>query len=51
MKENELERWKQLSYLYMTEESDDPDDSNIIVYHKLTWRSESKLINFTYKKM
>lgn len=34
--------WKYLSQAYMTEESDDPDDQEIIVVHKLPWRSESK---------
>jgi len=34
--------WKYLSYMYMTEESDDPDDCNIIVEHKLPWRSDSE---------
>ena len=35
-------RWKSLSHSYMTEESDDPFDPNIIITHKLQWRSESK---------
>ncbi len=43
VEEGEMERWKCLSYLYMTEESDDPSDPNAIVLHKLQWRSESKL--------
>ena len=47
VKDNEKKRWKQLSYLYMTEESDDPDDSSVIVHHKLPWRSESKLILYS----
>ena len=42
MKEAELERWGKLSYHYMTEESDDPEEPNHIVMHKLEWRSESK---------
>ena len=43
----ELEKyWKQLSPQYMTEESDDPDDSNTIVEHKLSWRSKSELSLF-----
>ena len=40
----EADGMQQLSYLYMTEESDDPDDVNVIVYHKLPWRSESEFI-------
>ena len=39
----EYERyWKFLSVEYMTEESDDPDDDNVIIERKLTWRSESE---------
>lgn len=38
----EMERWKYLSLAYMTEESDDPDNPNGIVEHKLQWRSKSK---------
>ena len=34
--------WKFLSLVYMTEESDDPDNPNGIVEHKLEWRSDSK---------
>lgn len=34
--------WRELSFSYMTEESDDPDDQNLIVQHKLPWRSESE---------
>ena len=28
--------------LYMTEESDDDEETNVIVLHKLEWRSDSK---------
>ena len=45
VKDGELERWNKLSYHYMTEESDDPDEPNNIVFHKLEWRSESKFLN------
>ena len=31
-----------MSYLYMTEESDDPKGPNNLVLHKLPWRSDSK---------
>ncbi len=34
--------WGHLSYMYMTEESDDADDCNAIVEHKLPWRSNSE---------
>ena len=43
MKEAELDRWKHLSYNYMTEESD-AEDPNQIALHKLDWRSESKIV-------
>ena len=42
MKESELERWNKLSFQYMTEESDDDNDTNVIISHKLEWRSESE---------
>lgn len=35
--------WKNLSFKYMTEESDDAEDENAVIEHKLTWRSQSKL--------
>ena len=38
--------WCKLSQAYMTEESDDPDNPESIIQHKLPWRSESKLIQF-----
>ena len=40
--EGELKHWKQLNVNYMTEESDDPEDSNCIIIHPLPWRSESQ---------
>ena len=42
----ELEKyWLKLSLLYITEESDDPDNPNGIIEHKLHWCSQSKFIN------
>ena len=42
----EMEKyWQKLSLLYVTEESDDPDNPNGIIEHKLHWRSQSKFIN------
>lgn len=39
----EMEKyWKHLSIAYVTEESDDPDNPNGLIEHKLQWRSESK---------
>lgn len=34
--------WKLLSLGYVTEESDDDDNPNGIIEHKLPWRSDSK---------
>ena len=42
MKENEKERWLKLTYRYMTEESDDEEDSNSIILHKIEWRSDGE---------
>ena len=39
VKPSEMVHWKQLTLEFMTEESDNPDDS-LIVEHKLQWRSE-----------
>ena len=30
--------WKHLSLMYVTEESDDPDNPNGLLEHKLPWR-------------
>ena len=41
---NEMDKyWKHLSIMYMTKESDNSDNPNGIVEHKLLWRSKSKL--------
>ena len=50
MKESEMERWMLLTYKYMTEESDDDDNPNSIILHKIEWRSNSKckLTHFLY---
>ena len=34
--------WQYLSLAYVTEESDDPDNPNGIIEHKLLWHSDSK---------
>ena len=39
---NEMNHWKHISVDFMTEESDDSDDPNVLVIHELTWRSRSK---------
>ena len=42
----EMEKyWQKLSLLYITEESDDPDNPNGIIEHKFHWCSQSKFIN------
>ena len=42
VKPSEMVHWKQLTLEFMTEESDDPDDSSLIIEDKLQWRSQSK---------
>ena len=44
VKPSEMIHWKLLTLEYMTEESDDPDDDNVIIEHKLQWRSDSKCL-------
>ncbi len=34
--------WKYLSLAYVTEESDDLDNPNGLIEHKIEWRSESE---------
>ena len=41
-KDKELQRWNEIDYHYMTEESD--NDEGGILQHKLTWRSEGTFI-------
>ena len=38
----EAKKWQSITHAYMTEESDDSSDPNVIVTHRLPWRSESK---------
>ena len=45
VKQDEMEKfWHKLSLAYVTEASDDPDNPNGIVEHKLQWRSQSRFI-------
>ena len=37
----ERSRWNTLSYIYMTELSDDPEDQSSFIAHPLPWRSQS----------
>ena len=39
VRESEKQYWKGLSVDFMTDESDDEDDGNCIIEHKLPWRS------------
>ena len=41
-RKTELQRWNEIDYHYMTEESD--NDEGGILQHKLTWRSEGTFI-------
>ena len=43
LKKKEREKWSQIDYRYMTEES---DSENVVYLHKLTWRSEGELFDF-----
>ena len=45
--EQESEKWSQIDFQYMTEESDGDDDC--ISQHKLTWRSSGILHLCIYK--
>lgn len=48
MSEKEFSKyWKYIDVFYMTEESDDPENPNTIVEHKLSWRSRSKLVKLS----
>ena len=38
----EANKWQSITCAYMTEESDDSSDPNVIITHRLPWRSESK---------
>ena len=40
------ERWSQIDFHFMTDESDLDDDS--VAQHKLPWRSESKFLKYMY---
>lgn len=45
IKQDEMEKfWHKLSVAYVTEESNDPDNPNGIVEHKLQWRFQSRFI-------
>ena len=42
--ESEKKYWKELSVEFMSDESDDENDSNTFVIHQLSWRSESQFV-------
>ena len=44
-KDKERERWEQIDFQYMTEES---DSDSVIHQHKLTWRSEGVAIQIHF---
>jgi len=37
-----MQYWQDRSLHFMSEESDDPNDSNCLIVHKLPWLSESE---------
>ena len=45
--ESETKYWCQLTVDFMTEESDNDDDGNLLVVHQLQWRSKSMCNNFS----
>ena len=47
MKIEHLLCWSQLTVDFMTEESDNDDDGNLLVVHQLQWRSKSMCNNFS----
>ena len=38
-----MKYWKDVSLEFMSEESDDPDNPNVLIIHKLLWRSKGNL--------
>lgn len=50
VRESETKFWQALSLEYMSEESDDPDDSNSLIVHKLPWCSLGKCRMCIYAK-
>ena len=38
-----MKYWKHITLAYLTEESDDPDNPNGIIEHKIPWRSQGKI--------
>ena len=48
VREGEMKYWQQLSIDFMSEESDDPADSNSLIVHKHPWSSQGMLLVYTY---
>jgi hypothetical protein len=42
LQKEEIKYMKQLTIEYMSEESDCPNNSNVIIIHPVPWRSKSK---------
>ena len=40
--DSEKKYWEKLSVDFMTEESDDNDDTNALIVHQLQWRSKRR---------
>lgn len=40
VKQSEMKYWEKLCIDDMSEESDDPNDPNTLIVHKLQWRSQ-----------
>ncbi len=43
-----MKYWQHITLAYLTEESDDPDNPNGIIEHKIAWRSHGKYGKLTF---
>jgi len=46
VKPSEMKYWDKLTIDDMSEESDDPNDPNTLIVHKLQWRSQGMCVLF-----
>ena len=50
-KDEDRELWEQLDFNYMTDYSEGEEDDEVLHYHHISWRSDSKLIIHTVSKL
>ncbi len=43
-----MKYWQHITLAYLTEESDDPDNPNGIIEHKIAWRFHGKYGKLTF---